>query len=118
MNKIYVPDIENYQCFVVNSSESIRAYKDVPELGSNVEYRDYFVNSNYLFQDGYELIESVPICLNNEMVTNDFYYRNDLDKILIIFLILAFIIVYIPIKILFRIFKKRRIVWVKIKNIK
>lgn len=110
MNKIYVPDIENYKCFVVNSSESIRAYKDTPNLGSSVEYRDYFVNSNYLFQDGYELIESVPICLNNDSITNDFYYRNDIDKILLIFLILALIIVYIPIKIFFTIFKKRRVI--------
>lgn len=106
---IYVPDSENYACYVVNSSETIRAYKDVPTLGSQVEYRDYFVNSNYLFQDGYELIESVPICLDNEIITNDFYYRNDLDKILLIFLILAFVIVYVPIKIVFSLFKKRRV---------
>lgn len=107
---IYVPNLDDYVCFVVRDSETIRAYKTMPRQGENVEYRDYFYNSNYLYQDGtqnFGTYSTIPVCLDSSVLTNDFYYRNDITDILIIFLILAFVIIYIPIKIVMRLFKKR-----------
>lgn len=106
---IYVPDIENYECFVVIDSETIRAYETTPTLNSSVDYRDYYINSNYLYEDGnqeFSRYSTLPVCLDNNVVTSDIWYRNDLDSILICFFILLVLVVYLPLKIVFRIFRR------------
>ena len=104
---IYVPNLEDYECFVVKDSETIRAYENEPIIGENVSYRDYYINSHYVYSDGLELITNVPICLNSSNLTAEVYYRNDFDSILIIFSLLAIICFYIPTKIVLKMFKKR-----------
>lgn len=106
---IYVPDLENYQCFVVRSEETIRAYKQIPYNNSTIEYRDYYFNSNYLYQDGIQTFSqytTLPVCLDNNNLTTNFYYRNDLDSILTSFLIISIFILLIPIIILKRFFRR------------
>ena len=103
---IYVPDLENYECFVVLDSKTIRAYEEMPVLGELIDYRDYYINSHYIYSDGIELIEKVPVCISEDKLTTESYYRNDLSHILIIFVILAFICFYLPSKLLFRMFRK------------
>lgn len=105
---IYVPDI-NYSCYVVIDSETIRAYETMPTQDSTINYRDYYINSNYLYEDGYQTFSrysTLPVCLSNDVITDDFYYRNDLDSILIIFLILSIFCVFLPIKLLSKLFKR------------
>lgn len=107
---IYVPDLTNYECFVVRDSNTIRAYKTTPQNNSTIEYRDYYINSNYLYQDGEQTFSqytTLPVCLSQDKLTSDVYYRNDLDSILIIFLIISIFAFYIPLK-LFGSFYKRR----------
>lgn len=107
---IYVPDIENYKCFVVRSEGVIRAYEQVPRNNTNIDYRDYYIQSNYIYQDGTQTFSqyaTLPVCLSNEAVTNDFYYRNDLASILIIFAIFGTVAIYLPLKIFFRLFRRR-----------
>lgn len=106
---IYVPDLENYNCFVVRSEEVIRAYKQVPYNNSTIQYRDYYYNSNYLYQDGEQTFSqytTLPVCLNNSNLTNEVYYRNDFDSILTIFLIMSIFCLLIPIKIILRLFRR------------
>lgn len=106
---IYVPDTENYSCFVVRDSNTIRAYKQKPTYNSNIDYRDYYINSNYLYQDGNQQFSNyttLPVCLNNSELTNNVYYRNDFDSILIIFMILSIFCFLIPIKIFLRLFRR------------
>lgn len=106
---IYVPDL-NYACYVVHDKDTIRAYKIEPTQNSQINYRDFFINSNYIFKDGTQIFrETVPVCLDNSILTDSVYYRNDFDRILIIFLILCIFCFYIPIKIFSRIFKRGRI---------
>lgn len=107
---IYVPDIENYKCFVVRSEGVIRAYEQVPRNNSNIDYRDYYIQSNYIYQDGtqsFSQYSTLPVCLSNEVVTDDFYYRNDLSNILLIFSIFGIVSIYIPLKIFFRLFRRK-----------
>lgn len=107
---IYVPDIENYKCFVVRSEGVIRAYEQVPRHNSNIDYRDYYIQSNYIYQDGtqsFSQYATLPVCLSNEVVTDDFYYRNDLSNILLIFSIFGIVAIYIPLKIFFRLFRRK-----------
>lgn len=106
---IYVPDMTNYQCFVVRSEEVIRAYKQIPYNNSTIQYRDYYYNSNYLYQDGeqsFSQYTTLPICLDNSKLTTEVYYRNDFDSILTILLIMSIFCFLIPIKIFTRLFRR------------
>lgn len=106
---IYVPDLENYKCFVVRNESTIRAYKNIPVNNSDVAYRDYFYNSNYLYQDGVQSFgpySTLPICLDNSNLTSNVYYRNDFDSILVIFLIMCIFCFYLPLKIFVRLFRR------------
>lgn len=105
--QIYVPDKENYTCFVVQSDTVLRAYKDIPQHNAEVEYRDYYYTSNYLFRDGiqsFSMYSALPRCLDNSIVTSSVYYRNDFDSILVITFILLIICFYFPYKMISRIF--------------
>lgn len=106
---IYVPDIENYKCFVVRNESTIRAYKEVPTNNATVDYRDYFYNSNYMYQDGsqsFSQYTTLPVCLNSNDITDNVYYRADLDSILIIFTILCVFGLWIPLKVFLRLFRR------------
>ena len=106
---IYVPDLENYECFVVTSDTTIRAYEEVPRRNADINYRDYYYTSNYLYEDGVQSFSNystLPICLENSVLTNDFYYRNDFVDILLIFFIMSIFIIYIPIRIFSRLFRR------------
>lgn len=109
---IYVPDLEEYKCVVVRNEEVIRAYREMPVNNSNISYRDYYYNSNYLFNDGVQSFTgytTLPTCLDNSNLSSDVYYRNDFDKILVIFIILCFFCFYIPLKVVIRFFKKGKL---------
>ena len=106
---IYVPDLKNYKCFVVRDETTIRAYKEVPRKNSDIDYRDYFYNSNYLYQDGEQSFVNysvLPVCLDNSVLTNEVYYRNDFDSILIIFLIMSIFCFLVPIKLFLRFIRR------------
>lgn len=106
---IYVPDLVSYKCFVVRNDTTIRAYKEIPQNNTDVEYRDYYYTSNYLYQDGVQSFGSystLPICLDNSNLTNNVYYRNDFDSILVIFLIMCIFCFYLPLKIFVRLFRR------------
>lgn len=97
------------KCYVVQSSDVIRGYNKVPQNNTSYEYRDYYINSNYIYKDGtgsWSNYTTLPICLSNDIITNDFYYRTDFDSILVMFLIMSIFIIYIPIKIVSKLFKR------------
>lgn len=105
---IYVPST-NYSCYVVQSEGVIRAYEQTPRNNIDINYRDYFIRSNYIYKDGIQSFgpySSLPVCLDNSQITNSVYYRNDFDSILIIFLIMSIFCFLIPIKIFTRLFRR------------
>lgn len=106
--KIYVPDL-SYKCFVIQSEGVIRAYEKVPQNNQEINYRDYYINSSYIYRDGIQSFGSyynTPTCLSTDVVTDSVYYRNDFDKILVIFLIMCIFCFYLPIKVFSKLFKK------------
>lgn len=108
---IYMPDLENYSCFVVQNEDVIRAYETTPTYNSNIMYRDYYINSNYIYRDGTQSFgnyATLPVCLSNATITDNVYYRNDLASILVVFAILTVVCIYIPLKIFFKLFKRGR----------
>ncbi len=105
---IYVPDL-NYKCYVVQSEGVIRAYEEAPHTNSVVNYRDYYLNSNYIYRDGSQNFGSyatTPVCLSTDKLTDSPYYRNDFDSILIIFLIMFIFCILIPLKVFLRLFRR------------
>lgn len=110
--KIYVPNT-NAQCYVIKDSNTIRAYESKPTLNTSVNYTDYFINTHYLSQNGTQQFSQytiLPTCIDNSLITDDFYYRLDLDSILIIFIIILIFCFYFPYKIITRLFGR----WFKI----
>ena len=107
---IFVPESTTYnKCYVVQSEGVIRGYDRVPSNNVSYNYRDYYIRSNYIYKDGngsWNQYSTLPICLDEDIITNDFYYRNDFANILIIFLIINIFAIYLPIKIFSKIFKK------------
>lgn len=111
---IYVPSDDTYnKCFVVQSEGVLRAYDRVPSANSNVAYRDYFISNGYIYKDGqqtFSAYSTIPVCLSDSVISNNVFYRLDIDKILVCFFILVIIMFYFPYRIISRVFGR----WLKI----
>lgn len=116
MNKIYLPieNISDYKCYSVLDKDTIRAYLQQPRVDSSSQYVDFYINSHYLQKSGIQTWgqwnNTLPICLSSSSITNEVYYRNDFDCILIIFLVLFIFIIALPYKVMSRAFGR----WLKI----
>lgn len=112
MEHIFLPveNVSDFACYSILDKDTIRAYRTMPALDSTSNYVDFFVNSHYLEKEGTQQwgqwTSSLPVCISNSAITNDIYYRNDLDSILIIFLCIVIFVTYFPRKLL-NIFYKR-----------
>lgn len=104
---IYVPDIEHFECYTMHDGY-IRAYEGISSVPATVAYTDFLYNSNYYTRSGTEELLEVPECISSDQLTTNYYYRADFDRILILFIILAFVIIYLPIKLIFHLFNRRR----------
>jgi len=105
---IYVPDTSK-ACYVVQSEGVIRAYETTPQTNTTINYRDYYIDSNYIFRDSsqnFSTYTTLPTCLDSSVLTDEVYYRNDFDSILIIFTIFAFFTIWCPLKIFMRLFRR------------
>lgn len=106
---IYVPDLNNYSCVYMYSSNTLRAYIQAPNYDTTVNYRDYYINSNYLYTDGQQYFgtySTLPVCLSSSVLTDEVYYRNDITDILICFFILAIVCFWCPYKLFSKLFRR------------
>lgn len=107
---IYVPNYDTNNCAIIKDDTTIRVYDNRPQnTNENYSYTDYFYNSHYYNISGvqsFENVELLPTCISNDNITTDFYYRNDLAQILLIFLIMFIFCILIPIKICIRFFRR------------
>lgn len=110
MEKIYIPEDTTFnKCYVVQNEDVIRGYDRVPSYNTSYSYRDYYINSDYIYKDGtgqWSNYSTLPVCLSSDVLTNESYYRIDYYKILIMFIIFALVSIYLPIKIFSKIFRK------------
>lgn len=108
---IYVPDT-SYACYTVLNGNVIRAYEIQPEINTTLNYRDYYINSHYIFNDYYEIIDSVenlPVCIGTDKITNYYSYRNDITDILLCFFILLVIGYFIVSSLLKSLFRRKKV---------
>lgn len=105
---VYVPDT-NYACYVVQSEDTIRAYETIPRLDTDINYRDYYIHSDYMYKDGTQTFSrygSLPVCIQSTDITDNYYYRVDFPDILIMFTIFVLFCFYVPWKIICRLFRR------------
>ena len=107
---IYLPQDSTYnKCYVVQNEDVIRGYDVVPRNNISYNYRDYYINSDYIYKDGsgtWSQYTTLPVCLSSDVITNDYYYRTDFPSILVGFFVLSIFCLYIPIKLFSKIFRK------------
>ena len=110
---IYMPSDSTFnKCYVVQSEGVIRGYDHVPQNNLSYNYRDYYINSDYIYRDGtgtWSQYTTLPTCLSSSVITDEIYYRVDFYKTLIILVIFFLFIVYFPVKIFTRLFGR----WLK-----
>lgn len=112
MSNIYLPinNVSDFACYSVYDKDTIRAYRDRPQIDSSSEYVDFFINSHYLQKTGIQSwgqwSNTLPTCISSNSITTDYYYRNDFADILLIFIIFAIVCIYLPFKLFSRIFRK------------
>lgn len=109
--KIFVPQDNTYnKCYVVQSEGVIRGYEEVPQVNRTVNYRDYYIKSDYIYRDGYQTFSSYstpPTCLSSDLITNNYWYRLDITNVLINVFIIALFGLYLPWRIFKPIFGRR-----------
>ena len=106
-DKVYVPNYESNNCAYMQSNNVLRVYEEQPQANSTLSYIDYMVDNHYLYRTGTSVFTSystLPTCIDSQNITTNFYYRTDFDSILFIFAILFLFIIYIPLKLLSRLF--------------
>lgn len=108
--KIFVPQDTTYnKCYVVQSEGVVRGYDHYPSNNINYNYRDYYIRSDYIYRDGtgtWSQYSTLPICLDQSTITNDYKYRIDFPSILLSLFILFFFIVIVPLNLFKKLFKK------------
>lgn len=109
--KIYVPEDATYnKCYVVQSEGVIRGYDKVPANNTNYNYRDYYIKADYIYRDGngtWSSYSALPTCLDNSIITNNYWYRLDITSVLINVTIIALFGLYLPFKIFKSLFGRR-----------
>ena len=93
---IYVPTYNNNNCVVLSNSDIIRVYDTRPCNGCTINYKDYYLHSDYYFNSGtatFSQYTTLPTCRTD--ITTDYWYRVDIDKILISVFILLFLIYFL-----------------------
>lgn len=113
MEHIYLPidNVGDFACYSVYDKDTIRAYKTKPAINSNSDYVDFFVNSHYLFKNGNQSWaqwnSTLPICLPTSSITNEIEYRFDYFESLALFVLLLFVLFWLPLKLtFFRLFRR------------
>lgn len=112
MKNVYLPidNVNDFACYSVFDKDTIRAYFNKPQINTSSNYIDFYINSHYLEKEGTQswgsYAQYLPTCISSSAITTDFYYRNDMSEILVIFIILCIFIFYIPIKVFLRLFRR------------
>lgn len=110
MNNIYLPvnSVNDFACYSVLDQDTIRAYKTMPTINGSSNYVDFYINSHYLQSEGTQTWGQwqsyLPTCISTSSITTDYYYRTDMPEILTMVFIIALCVIYLPYKIISRLF--------------
>lgn len=97
---IYIPEYNDSMCIEVINGNTLRVFDN--EFTN--DYKDYFINSNYIYKTGIVDDNYLKNCSDMTFSSSNLY-RNDLPQIF--FISLCFIALFIPFYIIFKQFRKR-----------
>ena len=102
MDNIYLPinSVNDFACYSVLDKDTIRAYRTMPTINGSSNYVDFYINSHYLESEGTQTWGQ----WTNYLPTTDYYYRTDMPDILVMVFIVAICVIYLPYKIISRLF--------------
>lgn len=112
MAYVYIPEFSSGNCAYIYNSDIIRVYNSQPQHNSTIAYKDYYIKSSYIYNEGsttFSNYTTLPTCINSNRITTNVMYRNDIDSIMIVFFILLLICFYFPYRIISRAFGR----WLK-----
>lgn len=103
----YLPEYSTGQCLFVYDKDTLRVLDNKPVLNTPVDYTDYYINSNYYTTNGTIIYnDTMPLCISDDKISTDYIYRVDFLNIVLLFVLLVIICFYVPVKILFRFFRR------------
>lgn len=101
----YLPtELINQEYYYNYNNNSITIYKNCNS--NNCDCVEVFPDLDYQISKTYSC-ELTSNNLDYTIFTDNIYYRKDLSSILIIFIILSFFIIYIPLNVFSKLFKRR-----------
>ncbi len=112
MAYVYLPEFSSGNCAYIYNSDIIRVYNSVPQHNTTIAYKDYYIKSSYIYNEGFTTFNNystLPVCINANRITTNVMYRNDIDSIMVVFFILLLICFYFPYRIIARAFGR----WLK-----
>lgn len=112
MSHVYVPEFNEGNCAYIYNTDIIRVYESQPQHNSTIRYKDYYIKSSYIYNEGstsFSSYSTLPVCINTNRITTNVMYRNDIDSIMVVFFILLLICFYFPYRIIARMFGR----WLK-----
>lgn len=112
MAYVYIPEFNSGNCAYIYNSDIIRVYNSQPQHNSTIAYKDYYIKSSYIYNEGsttFSNYSTLPTCINSNRITTNVMYRNDIDSIMVVFFILLLICFYFPYRIISRAFGR----WLK-----
>ena len=103
---IYVPNYVTTDYVTIISQGVVRVYDTEPIVNTEISYTDFYINDDYMSLSGVELISSIPNYVTSSSLTDNFYYRVDFPDILLMFTLFCLWVIYIPIKVVSRLFRR------------
>lgn len=101
----YLPTEQiNEEYFYEISNDVIVIFKNCEN--DECQCNDVYTNMNYMTSDDYTCYIQDNIFTDSSNFTDNFYYRQDFDKIMILFYLMAFFVIYCPIIIITRFFRR------------
>lgn len=85
-SKIYVPSFSSTNCAYIYNSDIIRVYDSQPRQNATIQYTDYYIKSSYISNNGsttFNQYSTLPVCIDSNRITTEFYYRNDFPQIMV-----------------------------------
>lgn len=110
---VYLPidNVSDFACYSVYDKDTIRAYYTKPAINSSSDYVDFYINSHYLEKNGSQSwgqwSTTLPTCLSETSITNEIEYRTDFFQSLGLFVLLLFVLFWLPLKLTFLRFFRR-----------
>lgn len=93
---IYVPEIDRNSCYSFIDNNTIIKYDNNIQVGQENKVLHIALDNHYNTYYKKILISDNYQCIDNNLLTNEYYYRNDIVSILLYFLFFMILIIYIP----------------------